>query len=57
MMIEEGLFSIISTYLRLAGNNETIVGFQADEYYWRDLGKPENVKQAARDLEQKVLLQ
>jgi len=57
MMIEEGLFSIISTYLRLAGNNETIVGFRADEYYWRDLGKPENVKQAARDLEQKVLLQ
>jgi len=43
--------------LRLAGDGEKIVAFRADEYYWRDLGKPENVKQAARDLEQKVLVQ
>jgi len=57
MMIEEGVFSIISSYLRLAGLGEKIFGFRADEYYWRDLGKPENVKQAARDLEHKVLLQ
>ena len=57
MMIEEGVFSIISAYLRLAGQNEKILGFRANEYYWRDLGKPENVKQAARDLEQKILVQ
>ena len=57
LMIEEGVFSIIGAYLRLAGEGEKIVGFRADEYYWRDLGKPENVKQAARDLEQKVLVQ
>jgi NDP-sugar pyrophosphorylase family protein len=57
MMIEEGVFSIISAYLRLAGDGEKIVGFRADEYYWRDLGRPENVKQAARDFEQKVLFQ
>lgn len=57
MMIEEGVFSIISSYLRLAGQGEKIVGFRADEYYWRDLGKPENVKQAARDFEQKILVQ
>jgi NDP-sugar pyrophosphorylase family protein len=57
MMIEEGVFSIIGAYLRLAGVGEKIVGFRVDEYYWRDLGKPENVKQAARDFEQKVLLQ
>jgi NDP-sugar pyrophosphorylase family protein len=57
MIIEEGVFSIINAYLRLAGDGEKIVGFRADEYYWRDLGKPENVKQAARDLEQKFLLQ
>jgi NDP-sugar pyrophosphorylase family protein len=56
MMIEEGAFSIISAYLRLADEGEKIVGFRADEYYWRDLGKPENVTQAARDFEQKVLL-
>ena len=57
MMIEEGVFSVIDCYLRLASQAEKIVGFRADEYYWRDLGKPANVKQAARDLEQKVLLQ
>ena len=57
MMVEEGVFSIISCYLRLASQGEKIAGFRADEYYWRDLGKPENVKQAARDLEQKVLVQ
>ena len=56
MMGEEGVFSIIRTYLRLAGDGEKILAFRADEYYWRDLGTSENVKQAARDLEQKVLL-
>ena len=57
MLIEEVVFSVIDCYLRLASQAEKIVGFRADEYYWRDLGKPANVKQAARDLEQKVLLQ
>jgi NDP-sugar pyrophosphorylase family protein len=57
VMGEEGVFSIIRTYLRLAGDREKILAFRADEYYWRDLGTSENVKQAARDLEQKVLLQ
>lgn len=51
-MTEEGAFSIITTYLRLAGAGETIVGFRADEYYWRDLGKPESVAQASRHVEQ-----
>ncbi len=56
MMIEEGVFSIITSYLRLAANGEKILAFRADEYYWRDLGKPDNVMQAAQDLKQKVLL-
>lgn len=51
-MTEDGAFSIIESYLRLAGEGEKISAFAADEYYWRDLGKPENVEQAARDLEQ-----
>ena len=50
MMAEEGAFSIIATYLRLASQGETILAFRADEYYWRDLGKPENVAQAEKDL-------
>ena len=48
---EEGAFSIITSYLRLAGQGEKILGFRADEYFWRDLGKPENLKKAAEDLE------
>ena len=52
MMAEEGIFSIITSYLRLAGQNENILGFRSDEYYWRDLGRPDDLKQAARDLEQ-----
>ena len=52
MMAEEGIFSIITSYLRLAGQNENILGFRSDEYYWRDLGRPDDLQQAARDLGQ-----
>lgn len=54
MLTEEGAFSIIASYLRLASLGERIVAFRADEYYWRDLGKPENLKQAEEDYEKKV---
>jgi len=47
---EEGAFSIIDSYLRLAAQGEKILAFRADEYDWRDLGRPENVAQAERDL-------
>ena len=57
MMIEEGVFSIITSYLHLAAREEKIFAFRADEYYWRDLGRPDNLMQAAQDLKQKVLLQ
>ncbi len=53
LMSEEGIFSIIPTYLRLASQGEAILSFRADEYYWRDLGRPENVAQAAGELKQK----
>ena len=52
-MTEEGVFSIIDCYLRLAGREEKILAFRADEYYWRDLGTPDKVLQAAQDLKQK----
>jgi NDP-sugar pyrophosphorylase family protein len=50
LMTEDGVFSIIDSYLRLASQGEKILGFPADEYYWRDLGKPEDLKQATQDL-------
>jgi NDP-sugar pyrophosphorylase family protein len=52
MMTDEGVFSIIPTYLDLARRGERILAFRADEYYWLDLGKPENVRQAVEDAQQ-----
>jgi NDP-sugar pyrophosphorylase family protein len=53
MLSEDGAFSIVTSYLRLAAQGEQIRAFRADEYSWRDLGKPENVKQAEQDLQRK----
>jgi mannose-1-phosphate guanylyltransferase len=52
MLSEEGTFSIVDAYLRLAAAEEQIVSFRADEYYWRDLGRQESVQQAELDLRQ-----
>lgn len=49
MMSEDGAFSIITSYLRVAGAGESVRAFRADQYYWRDLGKPENVARAESD--------
>jgi NDP-sugar pyrophosphorylase family protein len=50
-MTEEGAFSIIPTYLRLAAAGEKITAFNAIEYYWRDLGKPDSIAQAEHELQ------
>lgn len=55
MLTEEGAFSIIDSYLRLAAIGERIRAFRADNYYWRDLGRPESVTKAAEDIEQGIL--
>jgi mannose-1-phosphate guanylyltransferase len=49
-MEEEGVFSIISTYLRLAAEGEKILAFRADDSYWRDLGRPEHIRKATEDI-------
>jgi mannose-1-phosphate guanylyltransferase len=49
MMKEESVFPIIDLYLRLAREGRRIRSFCADEYYWRDLGKLEQVQQAEED--------
>jgi NDP-sugar pyrophosphorylase family protein len=56
MITEDGIFSIITTYLRLAAQGERILAFRADESYWRDLGNLESVQQAAKDLRQFAIL-
>lgn len=55
-MTEDGGFSIVSTYLRLCSQGENILAFPADEYYWRDLGRPENIAQAQRDYKNRILV-
>ncbi|HYX52055.1 MAG TPA: nucleotidyltransferase family protein [Candidatus Limnocylindrales bacterium] len=52
---EQGVFSIIDVYLRLAAAGEKITGFRADQYYWRDLGTPQSLEQAAQDMERKLV--
>lgn len=47
MMTEQRAFSIITSYLRIAGEGKSILGFRADEYSWRDMGKVENIKAAS----------
>lgn len=49
LMTEEGVFSIIAPYLRLAAQGEKILAFRADEYQWRDLGRLDDVMQADQD--------
>jgi mannose-1-phosphate guanylyltransferase len=55
LLTEKGIFSIIPAYLRLAAQGEKIQALSADQYYWRDLGKPENIQQAEQDMKANVV--
>jgi NDP-sugar pyrophosphorylase family protein len=50
LLTEDGIFSIIDAYLRLSAQNEKILAFRSDQFYWRDLGRPADLTQAALDL-------
>lgn len=50
LMHEDGVFSIIPVYLRLAAAGESIVSYPADQNYWRDLGKPAQIAAASEDI-------
>lgn len=54
-MTEQGAFSIVDAYLRMANEGEKITAFRADEYYWRDLGTCESILQAERDREKSLI--
>jgi NDP-sugar pyrophosphorylase family protein len=51
LMSELGVFSIIPVYLRLATAGESIISFPSDRFYWRDLGRLEQIAAAFNDLE------
>jgi NDP-sugar pyrophosphorylase family protein len=50
-LTETGPFSIIDSYLRLSSQGQKILAFRHDHSYWRDLGKPADLAQAALDLQ------
>jgi NDP-sugar pyrophosphorylase family protein len=54
-LTETEAFSIVSAYLRLAAEGEPVLAFRADDYQWRDLGRPEHIQAAARDIENGLL--
>jgi NDP-sugar pyrophosphorylase family protein len=56
MMSEEGAFSIVQAYLRLASEGERIVAYRADGDAWRDLGTPESVARATEDMKKQAML-
>lgn len=47
---EDDIFPIIPEYLRLAAQGEAVCGFPAGGYYWRDMGKPEQIAKAAQEI-------
>jgi NDP-sugar pyrophosphorylase family protein len=52
---QQGVFSIIDTYLHLSAHGENILAFPAHDAYWRDLGKPADLAQAAQELNLRVI--
>jgi NDP-sugar pyrophosphorylase family protein len=48
LMTETGSFSIMQSYLRLAGTGARILAFRADGTYWQDVGSAEKLAQARR---------
>jgi len=56
-MREAGAFSIVDAYLRLAGEGERVMAFRADGAYWRDLGRPESLAAAERELREPAVVQ
>jgi NDP-sugar pyrophosphorylase family protein len=49
MIREQGVFSIIDSYLTLAAAGQKMIAFRTDQYYWRDLGRLEDLAQATQE--------
>ena len=47
MISEQGVFSIIDAYLRLAASGCKVIAFRADEYSWRDVGRLASLRRAS----------
>jgi NDP-sugar pyrophosphorylase family protein len=54
LVTESGGFSILDTYLRLAGEGRVILPFRVDSSSWIDIGRPEQLAAADRWLERSL---
>ena len=52
---EEGSFSIIDAYLRLASQGELIRGYNMQEKFWLDLGRPKSLNAAEEAIREGVI--
>ena len=50
LLTERGAFSILDPYLRLATAGETILPFRVDGWRWIDIGRPEQLETARREV-------
>ena len=53
-MKNEEKFSIINIYMDAAGAGEKIQAFHTDDYFWLDLGKKVNIKEAEHFFKNKI---
>jgi NDP-sugar pyrophosphorylase family protein len=51
-MSENGAFSIIQTYLRLAGEGCRIQAFRVEDCFWREIGRLESLEAVRREIDQ-----
>ena len=54
-MDQTGRFSIIDSYLKLIEQGFPILGFPADEFYWKDIGKLETLEEIHQDLKSNTI--
>lgn len=49
-MNQVGNFSMVDVYLNLIAQDKKIIGFRTDDYYWKDVGKFDTLKEIETDL-------
>ncbi len=48
--VAENKFSSIDLYLKLSAQGQRILGCRIDSFYWRDLGRPQDLQAAEEDI-------
>jgi NDP-sugar pyrophosphorylase family protein len=56
LITEDGVFPIVDSYARLAKDGEPIVAYRDDKAFWRDIGTPAKLEEAAKSAAAKGLL-